>query len=143
MLRFNPTSRLLVSGSADNTVRLIAIPEGLGDNGAFYTYAVCRVGLTVDSLLSVVELHYHNHHNSILCFICRRTSTLHARCYLGIHFESEEFVSTRIYSFATALTLRVCYFVLTLIGPNSNFAILIDDLPFRTLLAHTHKFSFP
>ncbi|KAI0321862.1 WD40-repeat-containing domain protein [Amylostereum chailletii] len=31
ILKFNPTSRLLVSGSADNTVRLIAIPETLGD----------------------------------------------------------------------------------------------------------------
>ncbi|KAI9467254.1 WD40 repeat-like protein [Lactarius psammicola] len=39
VLKFNPTSRLLVSGSADNTVRLIAIPEGLGDN-ASWSYAI-------------------------------------------------------------------------------------------------------
>ncbi|KAI0068906.1 WD40 repeat-like protein [Artomyces pyxidatus] len=32
VLRFNPTSKLLVSGSADNTVRIISIPEGLGDS---------------------------------------------------------------------------------------------------------------
>jgi len=35
VLKFNPTSRLLVSGSADNTVRLIAIPDGLGDNSSW------------------------------------------------------------------------------------------------------------
>jgi len=41
VLKFNPTSTLLVSGSADNTVRLIAIPEGLGDNAVWgYTFAV-------------------------------------------------------------------------------------------------------
>ncbi|KAH9071675.1 WD40 repeat-like protein [Lactarius deliciosus] len=41
VLKFNPTSRLLVSGSADNTVRLIAIPEGLGDNASWsYTITV-------------------------------------------------------------------------------------------------------
>jgi hypothetical protein len=70
-----------VSGSADNTVRLIAIPEGLGDNGAFYTYAVCGVGLRL-TLLSVVELYYYGRASSILHSICRRTSTLHARYYL-------------------------------------------------------------
>ncbi|KAH9062199.1 WD40 repeat-like protein [Lactarius vividus] len=41
VLKFNPTSRLLVSGSADNTVRLIAIPEGLGDNASWsYTITI-------------------------------------------------------------------------------------------------------
>jgi len=35
VLKFNPTSTLLVSASADNTVRLIAVPEGLGDNAAW------------------------------------------------------------------------------------------------------------
>jgi prolactin regulatory element-binding protein len=40
VLKFNPTSRLLVSGSADNTVRLIAIPEGLGDTCAYCPYIV-------------------------------------------------------------------------------------------------------
>ncbi|KAJ7179839.1 WD40 repeat-like protein [Mycena crocata] len=29
-LRFNPTSRLLVSGSADNTIRVISVPEVIG-----------------------------------------------------------------------------------------------------------------
>jgi prolactin regulatory element-binding protein len=38
VLKFNPTSKLLVSGSADNTVRLIAIPEGLGDSCTFHPY---------------------------------------------------------------------------------------------------------
>ncbi|KAI0053079.1 WD40 repeat-like protein [Auriscalpium vulgare] len=32
VLKFNPGSRLLISGSADNTVRLISIPDGLGDS---------------------------------------------------------------------------------------------------------------
>jgi prolactin regulatory element-binding protein len=36
VLKFNPTSKLLVSGSADNTVRLIAIPDGLGDSCMFH-----------------------------------------------------------------------------------------------------------
>ncbi|KAF8484523.1 WD40 repeat-like protein [Russula ochroleuca] len=35
VLKFNPTSRLLISGSADNTVRLIAIPDGLGDSSSW------------------------------------------------------------------------------------------------------------
>jgi len=39
VLKFNPTSRLLVSGSADNTVRLIAIPDGLGDSSS-WTYVL-------------------------------------------------------------------------------------------------------
>lgn len=77
-MKFNPTSTLLVSGSADNTVRLIAIPEGLGDNGAFYTFTVSEVGLTVDLLLSDFESHYHGHHSHILHFIRHRASTLHA-----------------------------------------------------------------
>jgi len=41
VLKFNPTSRLLISGSADNTVRLIAIPEGLGDSSPWsYVLAI-------------------------------------------------------------------------------------------------------
>jgi len=41
VLKFNPTSKLLVSGSADNTVRLIAIPDGLGDNSSWsYTLTI-------------------------------------------------------------------------------------------------------
>lgn len=40
VLKFNPTSRLLISGSADNTVRLIAIPEGLGDSCAYYSHLI-------------------------------------------------------------------------------------------------------
>ncbi|EIM88128.1 WD40 repeat-like protein [Stereum hirsutum FP-91666 SS1] len=32
MLRFNPSSSLLVSGSADSTVRVVSIPNGLGDS---------------------------------------------------------------------------------------------------------------
>lgn len=40
VLKFNPTSRLLISGSADNTVRLIAIPEGLGDSCAYYFHLI-------------------------------------------------------------------------------------------------------
>ncbi|KAH9998384.1 WD40-repeat-containing domain protein [Russula vinacea] len=39
VLKFNPTSRLLISGSADNTVRLIAIPDGLGDSSS-WSYAL-------------------------------------------------------------------------------------------------------
>ncbi|KAI0248709.1 WD40-repeat-containing domain protein [Lactifluus subvellereus] len=39
VLKFNPTSRLLISGSADNTVRLIAIPEELGDSSP-WSYAL-------------------------------------------------------------------------------------------------------
>lgn len=49
MLKFNPTSRLLVSGSADNTVRLIAIPEGLGDTCAYSPYIV-TYRIAVDGL---------------------------------------------------------------------------------------------
>jgi prolactin regulatory element-binding protein len=41
VLKFNPTSRLLISGSADNTVRLIAIPDGLGDTCTFYLHVTC------------------------------------------------------------------------------------------------------
>ncbi|KAH9973057.1 quinon protein alcohol dehydrogenase-like superfamily [Lactifluus volemus] len=42
VLKFNPTSKLLVSGSADNTVRLIAIPEGLGDSSS-WSYALAII----------------------------------------------------------------------------------------------------
>ncbi|KAI0291709.1 WD40-repeat-containing domain protein [Russula brevipes] len=42
VLKFNPTSRLLISGSVDNTVRLIAIPEGLGDSSS-WSYALVVV----------------------------------------------------------------------------------------------------
>jgi hypothetical protein len=58
VLKFNPTSRLLISGSADNTVRLIAIPDGLGDNCTFYPRVILyRIGFTVLlSFVSVVEL---------------------------------------------------------------------------------------
>ena len=67
-----------MSGSADNTVRLIAIPEGLGDNGSFCTYTVSGFRLTVDFLLSDVELHYHGHPSPVFRFIRRRASTLRA-----------------------------------------------------------------
>ncbi|KAI9454613.1 WD40 repeat-like protein [Russula earlei] len=40
ILKFNPTSRLLVSGSADSTVRVIAIPDGLGDNSSSWSYSL-------------------------------------------------------------------------------------------------------
>ncbi|KAI0265145.1 WD40 repeat-like protein [Gloeopeniophorella convolvens] len=41
VLKFNPTSTLLVSGSADNTVRIISVPEGLGDSGSWsHTIAI-------------------------------------------------------------------------------------------------------
>jgi prolactin regulatory element-binding protein len=52
VLKFNPTSRLLISGSADNTVRLIAIPDGLGDSCTFYPHVILyRIGL-MDYFLS-------------------------------------------------------------------------------------------
>lgn len=48
MLKFSPTSKLLVSASADNTVRLIAIPEGLGDSCAYYSHLnLYRFGLMI------------------------------------------------------------------------------------------------
>jgi prolactin regulatory element-binding protein len=48
VLKFNPTSRLLISGSADNTVRLIAIPDGLGDSSTFYPHLILyRIGFMV------------------------------------------------------------------------------------------------
>ncbi|KAI0306941.1 WD40 repeat-like protein [Multifurca ochricompacta] len=54
VLKFNPTSRLLLSGSADNTVRLIAIPEGLGDSSPWsYTFAII---LALFSVLFAVTL---------------------------------------------------------------------------------------
>jgi len=53
VLKFNPTSRLLISGSADNSVRLIAIPDGLGDSCAFYPHALLyRIGLMAYPLSS-------------------------------------------------------------------------------------------
>jgi prolactin regulatory element-binding protein len=53
VLKFNPTSRLLISGSADNTVRLIAIPDGLGDSSAFYPHVILyRIGFMVYLLFS-------------------------------------------------------------------------------------------
>jgi len=49
---------MLISGSADNTVRLIAIPDGLGDSCTFYPRAILyRIGFMVlPSFVSVVEL---------------------------------------------------------------------------------------
>jgi len=55
VLKFNPTSRLLVSGSADNTVRLIAIPEGLGDNAAWSHTITAILALFV--VLFAIALH--------------------------------------------------------------------------------------
>jgi prolactin regulatory element-binding protein len=53
VLKFNPTSRLLISGSPDNTVRLIAIPEGLGDSCAYYPHIILyQIRLTLYSLSS-------------------------------------------------------------------------------------------
>lgn len=54
VLKFNPTSRLLISGSADNTVRLIAIPEGLGDSSTWsYTLMIVLALFVVLFALSV------------------------------------------------------------------------------------------
>jgi len=59
VLKFNPTSRLLISGSADNTVRLIAIPEGLGDSCAYYSHVIRYwFGLTVGPLSSSASWSY-------------------------------------------------------------------------------------
>jgi prolactin regulatory element-binding protein len=55
VLKFNPTSRLLVSASADNTVRLIAIPEGLGDN-AVWSHTITAI-LALFVVLFAIALH--------------------------------------------------------------------------------------
>ncbi|TFY75347.1 hypothetical protein EWM64_g8665 [Hericium alpestre] len=52
-LRFNPTSSLLVSGSADNTVRIISIPPELGDSSWGTYYAVI---ITIFLILFAIAL---------------------------------------------------------------------------------------
>ncbi|THH03583.1 hypothetical protein EW145_g6157 [Phellinidium pouzarii] len=52
VLRFNPSSNLLVSCSADNTIRAVAVPEGLAGT-TWTTGSVLRVTLLI-LLLSVV-----------------------------------------------------------------------------------------
>ena len=38
VIRFNPSATLLVSGSADNTIRTVAIPETLTGTSAYVRY---------------------------------------------------------------------------------------------------------
>ncbi|THH20133.1 hypothetical protein EW146_g1141 [Bondarzewia mesenterica] len=54
-LRFNPTSRLLISGSADNTVRMIAIPESLGDS-TWGTYFILLMAVFIILFALAVQL---------------------------------------------------------------------------------------
>ncbi|ETW84544.1 hypothetical protein HETIRDRAFT_473217 [Heterobasidion irregulare TC 32-1] len=54
-LRFSPSSRLLVSGSADNTVRMIAVPETLGDS-AWGMYFVLLMAVFVVLFALAVQL---------------------------------------------------------------------------------------
>jgi WD40 repeat protein len=59
VLKFNPTSTLLISGSADNTVRLFAMPKEPGDNRAYYSHLTLYwLGLTIGPLLSLAKLTY-------------------------------------------------------------------------------------
>jgi hypothetical protein len=84
VLKFNPTSRLLVSGSADNTVRLIAIPDGLGDSCTFYPprHPVLNQAHGLPSFVSVVELRSHDNLCPIFRTIRRCISTLYERRYI-------------------------------------------------------------
>lgn len=57
VLKFNPTSTLLISGSADNTVRLIAMPKDRVDNRAYYYHLTLYfLGLTTGPLSSLAKL---------------------------------------------------------------------------------------
>lgn len=49
-LRFNPTSSLLVSGSADNSVRVISVPAELGGQCEFLIFCVHPVFLEAELL---------------------------------------------------------------------------------------------
>lgn len=56
-LRFNPTSNLLISGSADNTVRIVTVPEYVPDNcelSAYHTMT-CLTPLMLCSLELMVD----------------------------------------------------------------------------------------
>jgi WD40 repeat protein len=62
-LRFSPTSNLLVSGSADNSVRVISVPADLGGQCEFWSYYflylklihlfVCSVGNLVSNHIDI------------------------------------------------------------------------------------------
>jgi WD40 repeat protein len=62
-LRFSPTSNLLVSGSADNSVRVISVPAELGGQCEFWSYYflylklihlfVCSVGNLVSNHIDI------------------------------------------------------------------------------------------
>lgn len=84
VLKFNPTSRLLISGSADNTVRLIAVPDGLGDTCTFYLHVILlRIGFMVlPSIVSVVELCSPDNSRSFYRTIRRCMPTRDEWCYL-------------------------------------------------------------
>ncbi len=58
-LKFNPTSTLVVSGSADNTVRIVSVPEAFGGSCKFFQHALrssvnFRISLAWNALLLVI-----------------------------------------------------------------------------------------
>ncbi|KAH9927127.1 WD40 repeat-like protein [Epithele typhae] len=57
-LRFSPTSNLLVSGSADNTVRMVSVPTNLGDT-SWGTWLLIIVALLVALFAALAQQWYH------------------------------------------------------------------------------------
>ncbi|KAJ7283837.1 WD40 repeat-like protein [Mycena rebaudengoi] len=55
-LKFNPTSRLLVSGSADNTIRVISVPESVGKSSWSLVLIILITFLV--ALLALLAQHY-------------------------------------------------------------------------------------
>jgi len=53
-LKFNPTSKLLVSGSADNSVRVISVPDSLGSSCTLFVLS--QVQLNPLLIFSVISL---------------------------------------------------------------------------------------
>ncbi|KAJ6629148.1 WD40-repeat-containing domain protein [Mycena sp. CBHHK59/15] len=57
-LKFNPTSRLLVSGSADNTIRVISVPDSVGKSSSGLLFIILITLLIV--LLAFMAQQYLN-----------------------------------------------------------------------------------
>lgn len=57
-LRFNPTSSLLISGSADNSARVVSIPETLGDSPSWSSWIIVIVTILI-ILFAIIAQQMH------------------------------------------------------------------------------------
>lgn len=63
VIKFNPSSTLLVSGSADNSIRIVSIPESTGGSGKYHLLSMDRplLSLAFRIALSVPSRCDHRH----------------------------------------------------------------------------------